>query len=435
MQVTISDVVKQKLCSSCGACFSVCNKNSISFEETVGGYLHPVIDTSKCTMCGLCHHVCPGIHLGSDSRSQLTENPFIGKIKASYIGKSTDQEFYLNSQSGGMVTAMLYHLLKTKQIEAAIVAIMGHTIPPRGEVILATNREDLLNAQKSKYTPIPVLKILKEITSLSGKIAIVGLPCQIHGLNNILETLPTIRSKIVIKIGLICERILTNTAIDLLTHIAKEKQPNHIIFKDKNRPHYPGNIVVRSNTGEEKVLDSVNRMLIKNYFTPARCTICWDKLNIFSDIVFGDPHGIQNIDRQLGEGLILVRTNVGENYLKSASYNQEILIREIDYEKAILGQRIPQKMHSWDISCNSWIKQNRVIPEYFSLISTGVNSNNNNYNSVDIRIQRNSILLDKFQSKHLILNFYCKKLLIDKIAEKVRYKLKKILRYFIGGLF
>lgn len=311
MKKNISDIRLAKLCCSCGACSYICRKNLITFKESIGGYLEPYINSSKCTDCGLCYHVCPSIHLGPNLKNQLPNDPFIGNIKTAYIGKSIDSEIYKNSQSGGVVTALLNHLFKTQQIEAAIVTVMKHSNPPRGDVILARNKYDLLIAQKSKYTPVPVLKILKEINDIRGKIAIVGLPCHIQGLYNILDLKPDLKDKIVLKVGLICERVLTTAAIDFLTYKAKIKNPNHIVFKDKNRPHYPGNIIVSSNKGEEVELDPQNRMLIKDYFTPVRCAICWDKMNVFSDITFGDPHGIPDIDRLLGEGLILPRTDVG----------------------------------------------------------------------------------------------------------------------------
>ena len=80
---------------------------------------------------------------------------------------------------------------------------------------------------------------------------------------------------------------MTATAIDFISLQATNNPVNNFIFRDKLKPSYPGNSVVFSNDSEF-VLDASIRMNMKDFFTPARCRLCFDKLNIFSDLVMGE---------------------------------------------------------------------------------------------------------------------------------------------------
>ena len=58
---TISQVVKDNLCTGCGTCVALCPSNAITLtiNEKKGVYI-PVLDEDKCNNCGICYKVCPG---------------------------------------------------------------------------------------------------------------------------------------------------------------------------------------------------------------------------------------------------------------------------------------------------------------------------------------------------------------------------------------
>ncbi len=45
----ISPVVEKTLCCTCGACAAVCRQEAITYKETIGGHLFPVIDKERCS--------------------------------------------------------------------------------------------------------------------------------------------------------------------------------------------------------------------------------------------------------------------------------------------------------------------------------------------------------------------------------------------------
>ena len=182
---------------------------------------------------------------------------------------------------------------------------------PDSKAIIVTSSKELLQTQKSKYIPTNITSLLPQIKQIDGKIAMVGLSCHIHGLENLLKINKKLKDK-VIKIGLICERVMLHSAIDFLTKKTTNEEVVDFLYKDPTHTKYPGDSSATTKNGKTYFLDRKYRKTMKNYFTPARCYLCFDKMNIYADIVVGDPHGFNDIDKEDGESLVISRTLFGE---------------------------------------------------------------------------------------------------------------------------
>jgi len=361
---SVETIAKKNLCLSCGACSVICDQEAISYVETVGGLVLPKINEVKCVECGLCVEVCPGINCSESIESKTPEDPFIGKVIECRVGKANDEMYYSNSQSGGIVSSILDYLISNGEYSGAIVTAMNHNAPPRPYSYIAFNKNQLLQAQKSKYSPVPVLATIKELKDVEAPVALVGLPCHIHGINNLIDKCTSLEDKIGLKIGLICDRVMSAAAIDYIGHKATRKPIKHLIFRDKQSPRYPGNPVVTSIDGDNYTLKASLRMSIKDFFTPSRCRLCFDKMNIYADILCGDPHGIGGVDRVGGEGLIITRTERGENIICIMEKQGLIDCRSTNLNQAALGQKIDKKRQDWSNHVRIWAAASGDLPEY-----------------------------------------------------------------------
>ncbi len=411
----ITNIVNQYLCHSCGSCFASCGHDSISYKNTVGGYLFPEINYDTCTNCGLCYDICPGDHFTDYLKNQTEDDPFIGKIISSYIGKSTDEVIYKNSQSGGVVTALLKNLLESGQISAAIVTSMNTESSSYSEAKIVTTVEELISAQKSKYVPTNITSLMQKIEKIDGTIAMVGLSCHMHGLENLLTIKRKLKNKI-IKIGLICDRVMTSVSIDFLAQqVTTGKKIKDFVFRDTLNTAYPGDTTVTTNNGNIKKLDKKSRMLMKDYFTPSRCLLCFDKMNIYADIVIGDPHGIPNVDRTYGESLVIIRTDKAKQIVDQAIKSHDIILRNTSVEKAIKGQNIDAKRKKWNAHFKAWEELGYDMPDY----PDSVKPNAHNINRSEINTAKNNLLhaiaLDNYDSKDLLIR-----------DAKSYYKMKKL---------
>lgn len=373
----ISAVAKARLCNTCGACMGVCSSGAVHYEETAGGYYLPVADEAICVKCGLCYEVCPGVHFGDWFLSNMAQDPFAGCVLETFVGKASDRQLFDNSQSGGVVSAILLHALKTGVINGAVTVTMEAGNPPRPVARIVQDKQGIVQAQKSKYCPVPVLGFLKDLNSYDGKLAVVGTSCQIHGLRNVLDRKPNLKNRIAFTIGLVCERVLTYAALDYLVDKvcrADKGLPKQISFRDKTVSGYPGDVRVSLNDGQYFTLPAKKRIQIKDYFTPVRCRLCFDKMNVFADISAGDPYGLEGVDRKYGETMIAVRSKTGQEIVQAARVVGEINIRPVAYEQVLKGQGISKKKQQWSGYTRVWINSGRELPCYYGQVKRNLHA-------------------------------------------------------------
>ncbi len=103
---------------------------------------------------------------------------------------------------------------------------------------------------------------------------------------------------------------------------------------------------------------------MKDFFTPTRCMLCFDKMNIYSDVVLGDPHGIDGVDRENGESLVLTRTSLGEEIINGAITNGDITLRDASLEQAVAGQGIELKRKKFNANIKAWEELGNTSPSY-----------------------------------------------------------------------
>lgn len=423
----ITEVVDQYLCHSCGSCFTSCGHDSISYHKTTAGYLFPKIDYDTCTNCGLCHDVCPGDHFNDSLVNNTPIDPFIGNTIQTYIGKSTDEFIYKNSQSGGGITAVLTYLLDSNKISAAIVTTMNGESLPDSKAIIVTSSKELLQAQKSKYIPTNITSLLPQIKNIEGKIAMVGLSCHFHGLDNLLKINKNLRDKI-IRIGLVCDRVMLHSAVDFLSQKVTNKKVTNFIFRDTLNTGYPGNITVFTDK-KMHILDKSYRKTMKNYFTPARCYLCFDKMNIYSDIVVGDPHGFEDIDKENGESLIISRTLLGEQIIKDTITSDKIVLRKASLDTAIKGQGIDAKRKKWHSYYTAWEELGYYLPNYpDNVMQSSIKTEEDDIKKAK-KALKHAVSLDKFTTRDELIkdanSFY-----ENKTSKKSLFNsIKKIFKY------
>lgn len=370
MKKSIQFVSDSYLCTSCGACVAVCPKNAIDFEENLAGYFFPRVNSGNCIDCGICVDVCSGLGLAANLCNRIPSNPFVGHIDKCLSGYALDPSVYNNSQSGGIVTGILANQMKLNKIESVIVVKMGSGRVSRPELFVAKNLEDLKRGQKSKYCPAPILTLFKEVSKSEGKFAFVGTGCQVHGLLNVLERFPKLKEKLAFTIGLLCDRIMTYEGVDYLVKCSPVRGfVDDFAFRDKSTSGYPGDVMIKDSEGRVSNLPARNRIRIKNFFTPVRCRLCFDKMNIFADVSVGDPHGVKKMLKPDGETIVFVRTNTGNDLINDLIVSGEAIFQEVDVNEGIMGQKIERKKREWLFFSRSWMKFGGVSPNYFSMVA------------------------------------------------------------------
>lgn len=339
---SISIVARSSLCSACGACSVACPKGAVKIDESVIGRQFASTNES-CINCGLCLKICPSIHNEAHS---LSDDCLLGHIDSIFIGRATNEQYFKNSQSGGGVTAILTYLFEAGEIDGALVCQAEPGDNPHGKPVIVESPADLFQTQKSFYGQVAMLLGLKGADKYKS-LAVVGLPCQLAAIDNIKSV--TNKINISYKIGLICDRSLCNGILPTFKKYASITTPYSITWREKcldghtnDYAHAP--VILKTISGETKIIPSSTRMALKSLFTPPRCWICPDKLNPSADIVFGDPWGISGSDMQKGESLIIIRSSLGHSLFEAAKNNGYLInLRQINSEDVINGQHIHER--------------------------------------------------------------------------------------------
>ena len=363
----VNEIKKSYLCYGCGTCNVVCSKGAITMQYDNIGRLHPKIDEQKCIDCGLCYKLCPSLDLRGIQLPDA-EDCYTGKVLNTYIGKSTDERIYRNSQSGGLVTAILKYLFDTQKIDAAIVCKVIDEIEYTPKATLVTSAEQLYDSQRSSYVPIDMVSAIKGADQYNS-FAVVGTGCHIQGFNALANFKPSFNERIKYKLGLICDRTLCKTSTDVLYGELYANEKKRIVWRDKSTGYKEARLLIQSQEGIQTVLPRWQRMVLKDPFTNPRCRICFDKLNTNADIVLGDPWGMNNVDWQNGTSVILTRTEQGESLIQEMKSKSIIVMNPAPLSEVITGQHIELRKDTVASAICIYKEQGWLTPSYADKLS------------------------------------------------------------------
>lgn len=348
---TIQSVIEDDLCIGCGTCVALCPNDAVEMliDEKKGVYV-PELDRGKCNNCGICLKVCPGHEidfkgLNLEIFGKEPENILIGNYINCYAGHATDHDIRYNSASGGIVTALLIFALERGLINGALVTRMKRDKPLEPEPFIARTKEEIIEASKSKYCPVPANVALRGILDADAdeRFAVVGLPCHIHGIRKAEQINKKLKEKIVLHFGIFCVTTATFLGTEfLLQEIGvTEEQIKRLDYRGEG---WPGNMQIRLKNGEKKSFrfcaiwngKTVGNIVLS--FHPLRCSLCIDGGCELADISFADAWIEQFKNDKVGRSFIVSRNEAGVKLLQKAISSKKIETKEMDANKIIQSQ-------------------------------------------------------------------------------------------------
>ncbi len=336
MSRILDHVIKNDLCMACGACGHVCPSGTIGYSLKASGdtYSAFIIDELSCTDCGLCYHVCPA----ASPQTELNEDPL-----NYYTGYSKLPEIRHDGASGGVVTQILISAFDRGEITHAAVVRSRSDDPFDNEYYLASNIAALKSSQGSLYSPVDNSSLYSLITAapMESRIAMVGLPCTLTGLNNVIQIEREMNDKIALRIGLICGRMPDNRATDLMLQMQGISR-NKVVSLKYRGEGWPGFIQIEKTDGTVSRIPyrstmGMKTILSSNVFLPKGCYFCGDALASGADITAGDAWIEKLKGASKGWSAIIVRSETGAKILKTAS--NELVIKQISSQDVNSGQK------------------------------------------------------------------------------------------------
>ncbi|NVM35382.1 MAG: Coenzyme F420 hydrogenase/dehydrogenase, beta subunit C-terminal domain [Candidatus Lokiarchaeota archaeon] len=308
----IKDVHEKDICGECGGCVSFCTAADIGAIEITEDRPPHYSNEENCLHCGICYLICPEtFELNNELNKKYDFKPPIGNWLKIVTAQAKDPQIRQIATDGGVVTAILIALLENNLINGALISKRINSfqrIP-----FFAKSKKEILEAAGTYYDlkgPVPELgnyntfvstisELKKIVNSDYIKIAVVGVPCQIHSIRKMQE-LNIIPAHIVkYTLGLFCYE---NFKFDDVARARIEERFN-FSFKDIEKINIKDNLIINLRNKDNPL--KIEFSELKDIMRHA-CRVCKNFSNYFADISFG------GLSSQTGYTTVMIRTKSGE---------------------------------------------------------------------------------------------------------------------------
>ncbi len=303
---TVLEVIGNHLCIGCGLCQAVCPTNAIVLNSSSTGLSRPQLDPSACIQCGECYHVCPGRQLETrpvKMRGVTEHDLYLGTVEGCFTVDVNERHKTQYTPSSGFVSALLAYLLDTHVVDGALVVKPRDEQPTRGRSLIAKSHTEVLQCAGSLYYPVSIEEGVSYILGHEGRYAIVGLPCQLRGIENLRQMRPKIADRFAVTIGLFCGFMPGYVALDYLLHrlrVTADQGLRRISFLAQRGSEQ--GLLVETAEGELFMPRSQYASLISAMFSEERCLVCNNMTNELADFSCGDARRLA-----VGQSLVLAR--------------------------------------------------------------------------------------------------------------------------------
>ncbi len=333
-------VIKSGLCTACGTCVGVCQFAALRMADVDGEPLPELY--AECQDCGVCLETCPGrdipipeLELASfgDQRS----HPQLGRYLEAGHAYAADPVVRREGSSGGLATALLHYALEQGIVDCVLAAGFDPHTPWRAVPALAATGQEVLASAQSKYAAVPVNALLATALEQGHeRLAVVGLPCHVHGLRKIQRAGKpgAIARSIRLIVGIFCAgQIYFEGTRHALRELAGIED-----LDDIHKLEYRGNagrsLVVTRRDGQTVEID--RHVYMHHFLQPGyrrdRCMVCLDWSADLADVAVGEY-----LPGEEGVSVYLARSEMGRQLVRGAESAGFVRVMEKPPEEVLAG--------------------------------------------------------------------------------------------------
>ena len=300
------------LCTGCSACFNACPVEAIQMEKNQYGFEKATIQQDKCIHCDLCKKVCPVLHVDKSNK----KNPTSYAIWA-------DDEIRKHSAAGGAFPLLAKAILEKRGV------VYGAAFKNVTEVhhIIATNEQELLALQKSKYVQSHIGYIYRDVQKKlqEGKdVLFSGCPCQVAGLKAYLRK----SYKNLFTVDLVCAGVPSSQMLrESLADVGGADNVEYVDFRNKDLGWDCSQLTVYMKDKRKRILpinevpwEKQSQFEVAMHYYLAKndacenCAFC--DFPRQGDITIGDYWGIwlkdENWNDHKGTSMVLINSEKGQ---------------------------------------------------------------------------------------------------------------------------
>ncbi len=240
----------------------------------------------------------------------------VSGYREAYTAYALDDRIRLGGSSGGVATAILTWALQKGYIDGALVCrgVISSQNKVRTRFFIAKDKSQLLLSQDSKYVRTNfVPEALRLIDDFEGRLAVVGLPCDLTVLQKRISRDPQLAQKIRFTIGLFCGH---NSQPQLIDYIVDKLSPspgsNLEHFRFRTGP-WRGYSLARFD--QDRIIEKKSSYykLYQNlyFFCQRKCLHCHDHFAYNADISVGDIWSLHLKDQNIKHNAVICKNEKG----------------------------------------------------------------------------------------------------------------------------
>ena len=274
-------------------------------------------------------------------------DPAIGRFEAAYVGHADEGDFRMNGSSGGLVSWVAAELLRRGEVDgvAHVVATDpeadGHLFRYR----ISRTEGELREGAKSRYYPIELSDVLREIREIPGRYAVVGIPCFVKAVHLQRAADPVLADRIAATLGLFCGHMKSARMVESFAR-QMGVDPAEVARIDYRRkwPERPANWY----NAELTLRDgrTVNRdwwHLAEGdwgagFFQNSACDFCDDVTAETADIAFGDAWVEPYSSDGRGTNVVVVRSPMLREMIEQGRAAGRLRLEPVDAAFVIATQ-------------------------------------------------------------------------------------------------
>ena len=375
----ISDVVEKGFCCGCGACAGVCPTTSLALTLDKYGELKPGLGTG-CISCSLCARVCPFLN-GNANETTIAQDKFGGQTGLqhnavtgvsldAYYGYTHDADARWAASSGGLTTWLLSALLKSNQINGALIVAPTGKSAPLFAYQIARTPEAVMRSAKSAYYPVNVSEVMRTIRETPGCYAVVGLPCVIKAIELARKQLPLVRDRIVFTVGLVCGQLKSAHYSNYLARrVGVTDAVKHACYRKKEHGRRANDYLFQCETVSGQVSRSlpfhaIGHVWAHDWFKVHACNACDDVFAECADIVLMDAWLPRYAEEDRGGNLVLVRNSELDRCLRNGAAKGDIHLEPLAIDEVIESQRgvVQNKRYGLQLRLDLMERQGLSVP-------------------------------------------------------------------------
>lgn len=331
------------LCVGCGSC-----------AERMGwdrdGFLKPVAAATPSSFAQQCPFSPAAPNEDQIAAARFPAAPvsdkWIGRFEAAYVGHAAEDPFRRNGSSGGLTSWVAAELLRTGAVDS--VAHVAPTDPATGRHFayrISRTVDELGSGAKSRYYPVDLSQVLREIRATPGRYAIVGVPCFIKAIHLLRQIDPLIGERVTHTLGLFCGHMKSAAMVEsfawqLGTELSRVQAVDYRI-KDESRPAnwYRAHLDIHGGGAvEQDWWHLADGDWGAGFFQNPACDWCDDVVAETADISFGDAWVEPYSSDGRGTNVVVVRSKELKSMVDKARADGRLKLEPVDAEFIVRTQ-------------------------------------------------------------------------------------------------